>query len=588
MKIREFVLAGISASAGICIGKAYLVDREGVDVVEKYAIAPENLPAEVRRFKTAVKRAEDEIQKIIDDSRDELLQHSHILEAHIALLNDKMLYGKTLETLQKERINAEWALKKVVSHLKTLFRGMTDPYLRERSADIVHVSDHIMRNLVGVGHVDIGAIKKRVILVAQDLSPAQTSQINLERIMAFLTDRGGKTSHTGIIAQALEIPAVVGLGEATRKIKNDDLIIVDGTAGMVIVNPSEKTLLQYEERRARFEEYRTALTRETQRPAETLDGFRAVVMGNIELPEEAVAVIRHGGEGIGLYRTEFQYLRGPDFPNENELFDNYRDVVQVMAPRPVTVRTLDINGDKARNGSLAADEANPALGLRAIRYCLKRPDVFRTQLRAILRAAAFGNVRVIFPMIATYYEVLEARKALQEAADSLEKDGIAYAGQIEVGIMIEVPSAVIIADQLAQQVDFFSIGTNDLIQYALAIDRGNRQVAHLYQPLDPAILRMIKHVADIAKDQGIKVYICGEMAASPSHVPILLALGIDELSMNPRAIPAVKRMISSIRIEDARRFVQEALKQPTARDVARLLKETYGDILTVHKYRHNS
>jgi phosphotransferase system enzyme I (PtsI) len=586
MKITETILGGISASAGICIGKAYLVDREGVDVVEKYAISPGNLSAEVRRFKAAVKNAEDELRKILADSPDELLQQGQILEAHIELLNDKRLYGKTIEIIQKERINAEWALRKVASRLKAVFRDMTDPYLRERSADIAHVSDCVMRNLVGVQGVNIRAINKRVVLVAHDLSPAETSQINLERIMGFITDRGGKASHTGIIAQALGLPAVVGLEEATRRIKNDDLIIVDGTAGVVIVNPSEKTLAQYEERRLRFEEYITVITREAQQPAQTLDGFHAVVMGNIELPEEADTVIRHGGEGIGLYRTEFQYLRRLDFPSEDELFEKYSNVVERMTPLPVTLRTLDINGDKARNGSLAAHETNPALGLRAIRYCLKRPEVFRTQLRAILRAAAPGNVRVMFPMIATYFELLEARKALDEAAESLEKDGIVYSRELDVGIMIEVPSAVIIADQLAEHVDFFSIGTNDLIQYALAIDRGNQQVAHLYQPLDPAILRMLKHVADVAKAKGIKVYMCGEMAGSPSYVPILLGLGLDELSMNSQGIPAVKSTIAAIRLEDARDFVQEALKQRTARDVARLLKASYGDILAGKKYRH--
>ena len=301
-------------------------------------------------------------------------------------------------------------------------------------------------------------------------------------------------------------------------------------------------------------------------------------MGNIELPEEVVSVLDHGGDGIGLYRTEFQYLTRSDFPGEDELFDKYKDVVEVMAPRPVTIRTLDINGDKAIASSNGSDEANPALGLRAIRYCLKRPDIFRTQLRAILRAAAFGNVRILIPMISSLDEIRDTKKLLNEAADSLEKEGKAYNKNIEFGIMIEVPSAVIMADVMAQEADFFSIGTNDLIQYTLAIDRGNREVAHLYHPFHPAILRMIKHVTDVGKEKGIKVFMCGEMAGDPFNVPVLLGLGIDELSMNPQSIPAVKNMIRSLKVEDARHFIKEALKQTTTMDVIKLVEASFGEM----------
>ena len=333
-----------------------------------------------------------------------------------------------------------------------------------------------------------------------------------------------------------------------------------------------------------YEDYKAVITRESHLGAETTDGVQLEVMANIEFPEEIVSVKNYGGDGIGLYRTEFQYMNRPEFPEEEELFGKYREVVELMDPKPVTIRTLDINGDKAIANQSGLDEANPALGLRAIRYCLRKPDVFRTQLRAILRAAAFGNVRILFPMIAAYFEICEAIKAMDDAAESLEKDGLPYKREIEIGIMIEVPSAVVLADLLAEKADFFSIGTNDLIQYALAIDRGNRNVAHLYQPLDPAVLRLIQRVAEVSREKGIEVYMCGEMAATAHHIPLLLGLGIDELSMNPQSIPRAKRVLRSLSVSDARSLAREALKKKTARGVFEMIQSTYGDIISELEY----
>jgi len=574
----EIKLNGVGASPGICIGKAYLVDKEGVEVVEKYFISGKNLDGEIKRFKAAVKNAVNELRSIIENVPDEVRRHTGILETHIALLKDKMLYDKTIETIKKERVNAEWALKKVVDDIKVMFQNISDSYLKERSDDITHVSDRIIKFLIGSEDVNIGEIDKRVILVAKDLSPADASQIQLDKIMGFITDRGGKASHTSIIARTLEVPAVLGVGNATKTINNDDTIIIDGTTGVVIIHPSGQTLGEYKKLKTRHEEHKAYLSRGSHLKAETLDGLSLQIMGNIELPEEVVSVLDHGGDGIGLYRTEFQYLTRSDFPGEDELFDKYKDVVEVMGPRPVTIRTLDINGDKAISSSNGSEEANPALGLRAIRYCLKRPDIFRTQLRAILRAAAFGNVRILIPMISSLDEIRDTKKLLNEVADSLEKEGKAYNKNIEFGIMIEVPSAVIMADVMAQETDFFSIGTNDLIQYTLAIDRGNREVAHLYHPFHPAILRMIKHVTDVGKEKGIKVFMCGEMAGDPFNVPVLLGLGIDELSMNPQSIPAVKNMIRSLKVEDARHFIKEALKQTTTMDVIKLVEASFGEM----------
>jgi phosphotransferase system enzyme I (PtsI) len=576
----EKKISGISGSPGICIGKAYLVDKEGVDLVEKYYISKDNLRNEINRFKAAVKNARDELGAIIADTPEELRRHAYILEAQLALTKDKMLYGRTIETIEKELVNAEWALKKVVSSVKRMFREIPDPYLRERVNDINHVSDRIMRNLVGAKDVDIAAIDKRVILVAHDLSPADTSRIQLERIKGFITDRGGKASHTSIIARTLGIPSVLGLEDATDIIKNDDIIILDGTTGVIIIHPTDQTLVEYEERKAAYEEYEAAITRRSDLPAVTADGFRVPVLGNIELPEEIVSVIDHGGDGIGLFRTEFLYLSLNNFPSENELFDRYKDVVEVMAPKPVTIRTLDIKGDKTPAYISNSTEINPAMGLQAIRFCLKRPDIFKTQLRAILRAAVFGKVRLMFPMISSCEEIREAKKNLREVEDSLKKDGLLFNSDIEIGIMIEVPSAVIMADAMAEIVDFFSIGTNDLIQYSLAIDRGNRNVAHLYNPLHPAVIRMLKHVIDVGKQKGIKVGMCGEMAGDPFNMPILLGLEIDELSMNPQSIPSVKNTIRALDVKSCKLFLKDVLQQTTTEDVMKLMTDKYGDIIS--------
>ncbi len=577
---QEIILKGIGGSPGICIGKAYLVDREGVDVVKKYYLRKESLPTEVCRFKKAVKKAQEGLRQIISNMPEEFRQHAQILETHVLLLEDKMIYNRTIEVIETERVNAEWALKKVVSLVKPMFENMTNDYLKQRAEDITHVAKRIMDNLTGADQVNIAGIDKRVILVARDLAPAETSQIQLERIKGFVTNRGGRASHTSIIARTLEIPAVLGVGNATRQIKNDDIIIVDGKAGIVVVNPTEKTLLEAEERRERYEIQRLLMVRKSHLAAQTQDGVRISVMGNIELPEEVVTLLDHGGDGIGLYRTEFQYLSRKEFPSEDNLFENYKDVIDVMGSRPVTIRTLDINGDKAVNYINDAPEPNPALGLRAIRYCLRKPEIFKTQLRAILRAAAHGNVRILLPMISGIEEVEQAVAILDEAAGSLEKEGIPHNRDIPVGIMVEVPSAVITADILARKVDFFSIGTNDLLQYSLAIDRGNRHVAHLHQPLHPAILRMVKRTCDIGHQNNVPIYMCGEMAAEALFTPILLGLGVDELSMNPQAIPHVKNAIRAIDATELGAFLEEALQLTTPKAVEALLESRYGSIVS--------
>jgi phosphotransferase system enzyme I (PtsI) len=569
-------LQGIAGSPGISIGKAYLVQQESVEVVEKRFVEDKNIPGEVKRFKDAVKKAQKQLKRVIDDVPEEFRDHVYILDAHMMLLKDKMINDGTIKNIKRENVNAEWALKMTVDEIKSVFKKMPDAYLRERAADVAHASKLIIENLLGTPTNNITDIDKRVIIVAHDLSPAETTQMQLEKVKAFLTDLGGKTSHTGIMARSLEIPAVLGLGNATEHIKTDDLIIVDGTAGVVIVDPDEETLTQYQERKDRFEEYQAMITRASRLPAKTTDGVQLSVLGNIGLLEEVVSVIDHGGDGIGLYRTEFHYLNRPTLPSEQELFDNYRDVAEIMAPRTVTIRTLDIGGDKFASGLELAEEMNPALGLRAIRFSLQSPEIFNTQLRAILRAATLGNVRVMIPMISRVDEILAAKRMISEAAESLDKAGIPFKADIEIGAMIEVPSAAMMADILAREVSFFSIGTNDLIQYALAIDRVNKQVAHLYQPLHPAVLRMVHRVVLAAKQAGIEVYMCGEMAGDPMNLPVLLGMEIDAVSMNPISIPGIKRIARMLSLEESKLFLEDALKQPTTQQVVDLVHDTYG------------
>ncbi|MFH1076902.1 MAG: phosphoenolpyruvate--protein phosphotransferase [Pseudomonadota bacterium] len=566
----NIMLKGIGGSPGIAIGKAYLVERGNMDVVQRYHISKEHVRSETKRFQDAVANAKKEINKVMDDLPKEYRESAYILDSHLLIMKDKMIYQNTLDIIKKELINSEWALSKSVDRVKEVFSRMSDPYLRERINDIIHVSYSILRNLSGQTTQRLSEINKRVILVAHDLSPAETTQIQLDKVQGFITEMGGITSHTAIIARSYEIPAVLGLTGSTRKISTGDLLVIDGANGVVIINPDDDSLAKYYQEQERLEAYAKILARSSHLPAETIDKVRLKVMANIEMLEEVVAVLNHGGDGIGLFRTEYLYLNKKALPTEEELYENYREVAEILNTRQLTIRTLDIGGDKFAKSIDWGYEANPALGLRAIRFCLKEPDIFKTQLRAILRAATQGNVRIMFPMISSMEELIGAKDILSNVCESLDKEGIPFKQDIKIGIMIEVPSAVMLADVLAQEVDFFSIGTNDLIQFSLAIDRGNEQVANLYQPLHPAILRMVKHVVDAGHAAGIEVGMCGEMTAIESHVPILVGLGLDELSMNPMMIPHVKKIIRSLSMKDCKPLLEEALKQKTTKDVVRL------------------
>ncbi len=560
-------LEGIPVSPGIICGKARVVDRSRVKILYQYLISDRQVNLEVKRFKEALADAKAHIATLRDHMPEQLKAHGFILDTHLMILDDSMLSEATVRTILDEKINAEWALKKSVHEVRRLFEQIEDDYIRERINDVENVAQRVLMNLCGKEPTSLSDIEERGIIVAHDLSPVDTSEMNIAKIMGFITDVGGRTSHTAIMAQALKIPAVVGLESATQAIPDGTLIIVDGNTGRIIINPDDQTILAYQEKQLEHERHVSSVLRQCHLPAETVDGRRTSIMANIEFLEEMAVARDHGAEGIGLYRTEFLFLRSKELPTEQELFEDYREVAEFISPLPVTIRTLDLGGDKFSSTLPLGKEMNPALGLRAIRFCLKEGGIFRRQLRAIMRASAFGHVRLMFPMISGVQEVLDAKVVLTEVKEELDREGLEYDPNLSVGIMIEIPAAVTVADILARHVDFFSIGTNDLIQYALAIDRVNEHVAYMYQPFHPAILRMIRHVVVAARDAGIEVALCGEMAGDPLCAPILLGLGVQQLSMNAGNIPAVKTMIRTLSAEKAEALLDAVLQLSTSYEV---------------------
>jgi len=560
---RTIVLKGIAVSPGIAFGKVYILDRSEVQAPLYNLDQPAQIVSEIKRFREALKKSREELLEIKKSLSEREIEPSFILDVHILMLRDKTLLNTTIENIREKKINAEWALKLTLNKYREMFSKIEDSYLKERISDVEYVSQRILRNLVGAKSKSIAEIEERVLIVSRDLSPADTVQMKMDRIMGFATDMGGKTSHTAIIARSLGIPAVVGLERITREVRNNDEIIIDGCDGFVIVNPDPEVLIRYEEKKRHFEILEEDLLREAHLPAVTLDGCKIGIGANIEFVEEIPTALAHGAEGIGLYRTEFIYINRERLPTEEEHFSNYRKIIEGTKLKWSTIRTFDLGGDKFISDPRVADELNPVMGLRAIRFCLQEIELFKVQLRAILRASAYGKTRILFPMISSLEEIQKVKSILGEVKLQLARENIPT-GSIELGIMIEVPSAVIIADSLAREVDFFSIGTNDLIQYTLAIDRVNERVSYLYDPLHPAVLRLIRMIVESAHDAGIRVAICGEMAGEPAFTLMLLGLGLDELSMNPLAIPRVKKIIRNSTLEEAKALLKESMKYDTA------------------------
>ncbi len=565
-QINKFI-QGIGASPGIVTGKAFMVERSKVRAPEK-RIQSVQVDDEVKRFLRAIQESRNQLMEIKEKILDpEVRRHSFILDVHLMILDDQMLIQDTIDTIRKKKVNPEWALDLTLEKLDTAFKAIEDEYLRERRSDLHYVSGRIFRNLLGKKHDDIAKIKGKVIVVAHDLSPADTLQMNLKNLAGFITDIGGKVSHTAILARSLGIPAVVGLEVGTSLINGGDLLMMDGDTGEVVINPTEKVSESFFERKRRIKTMEREVLKYASLPAETRDGVRVRLHANIEMVKEVSSAKNHGAEGIGLYRTEILYLNRKDLPTEEEHYQTYRRLAESISPAVATIRTLDIGGDKFLSNYSAGNEMNPALGLRAIRFSMKEVDIFKIQLRGILRASVHGKLRILFPMISGVGEIRQAKAILEEVKKSLAKARVPFDQGIEIGAMIEIPSASITADILAREVDFFSIGTNDLIQYALAVDRINEHVSYLYEPLHPAILRIIRGVVQSAHQAGIPVAICGEMAAEPAYSLVLLGLGLDEFSMNPVAIPKVKKVLRMSRFEETQSLVEQIFQFPTASEI---------------------
>jgi len=570
------ILVGIAASPGIAIGRCWSVDRRRVRT-PKRRLGPDEVENELARFRTALDVSDLQLAEVKEkveraDGAAGTAEHTAIIDMHRMMLRDEMLVHEAQRLVRDERLNAEWAVKRAVRKIKSAFHEQADEYFKERRADVDYVGERIIKNLLGQAP-DVDELPPEgAIIVAHDLSPADTALLLHERkVAAFVTDAGAKTSHTAIVARALEVPAVVGVGRITALVDRGDWIIVDGSRGVVVINPTPGERGDYEAARERYRAAEEDLLRTRDFPARTQDDVTVRVAGNIEFVEEVPSLLSHGGEAIGLYRTEFLFLGRSDLPSEEEHYQNYRKVLETLAPRPVTIRTFDLGGDKLPSG-MRVHADNPALGLRAIRYCLRQPDLFRAQLRALLRASVHGNLKIMFPMISGVAELRTARRALDEVHGELARARIPVKEDIPVGIMIELPSAALIADRLARECDFFSIGTNDLIQYTIGIDRQNKDVAYLYKPLHLAVLRMLDLVCAAGREAGIPVSMCGEMAGEPVNALVLVGLGVSELSMNGPSIPLVKRVIRAAKASDGRALVGRLLALTTADDIEREVK----------------
>jgi len=570
---------GIGVSPGVAICRAQLLEREGARP-EKRLINREEIHGEIERFRSAVDNALAELEALRNKTAESLGErYGAILDFHSAMLTDPSFREEVERRIQLNKFSAEYAVQRVLRNRARSIASSGHELFRQRASDIADIEHRLLRHLGARGETTTLLPLEPVILVARDLTPSQTASLSRKRVHGFATDLGGKTSHTAIVARALGIPAVVGLGSITREVSAGDLLVIDGSSGTVVIDPDQRSLERYRLIQRAFEEFEAQLEYLVRMPAETVDGFRVSLHANIEFREEVKAALDMGADGIGLYRTEFLYLESERPPDEERQYHIYREAAKLMAGKPVVIRTLDLGADKMPQGE-TSPEANPFLGCRSIRYTLIcRPDLLKTQLRAILRASTYGDVRIMLPMVTSVEEIVRTKALLADAMDDLRGRGIAFNPQIQLGVMIEVPSAALAADTLAAESDFFSIGTNDLIQYVLAVDRGNSTVASLYQPGHPAVLRLLRHIIETGRKHSVPVAMCGEMSGDVVYVPLLLGLGLEQLSAAPPNLLEVRRVIRSLTLREAEETARKVLTCNSAGEAEAILREKAHSIV---------
>ena len=566
--------AGLGVSPGIARGVVYVYRPEDEEETPLRRITEEQIPGEIARFEAALLATRQQIIEMQERIAGAIgARDAGIFDAHLLVVEDRTLIDEVLRTLSREKLNVENVFQAVANRYAKTLGEIDDPYLRERALDIHDVARRVLRNLSGKAARSLSEIKTPHILVAHNLTPSDTAQLNRNLVLGFVTDVGSKTSHTAIMARALNIPAVVGLHDASETLVSGDQVLLDGYGGLLIANPNDKTLWEYGEVEAQKGRIEEQLTELKDTSSTTADGRHITLSANIELPEEVEFVKKSGAEGIGLYRTEFFYINKTEFPDEEEQFQNYLSVAQRIHPDPVIIRTLDMGGDKFMSALGLPQEMNPFLGLRAIRFCLEQPEIFKVQLRAILRASIAGNVRMMYPMVSGIDELRRANALLNECREELRRENIPFNAEMDVGVMIEVPSAAITADILAREVDFFSIGTNDLIQYSIAVDRVNERISHLYEPTHPAIVRLIKRVVDAGHAHNIWVGVCGEMAGEITLTPLLIGLGVDELSTGAGLVPRVKRAVRTLDMGECLQLVEDVTRIDSSQEILKRCEE---------------
>ena len=581
---KETRFEGAGVSPGIARGKVHVV-RDDLDEVVHYRIASSQVADEISRFETALIQTRMQILQMQQRIAESIgAKDAAIFDAHLLVVEDRTLIDEVLRKLETDLCNVEWIFQEVATRYAETLNKIDDPYLRERALDIQDVTKRVIHNLQGKAPKAFLALTEPHILVAHNLTPSDTASIDRANVLGIATDLGSRTSHAAILARSLNIPAIVGLHDITAKLESGEQVLLDGSDGYLIVDPTSETLTQYAEIESRRAKVTARLKELRETTSTTRDGRHIVLSANIELPEDVDAVTANGAEGVGLYRTEFLYLNRPTLPTEDEQYETYRKVAERVRPHPLIIRTFDLGGDKLAPGAVdIADELNPFLGWRAIRFCLENVDIFKTQLRAILRASTVGNIKIMFPMISGLDELRRAIAVLEGCKEELRRSKINVSERVDVGAMIEIPSAAICASVLASNVDFFSIGTNDLIQYALAVDRVNEKIAYLYEPTHPAVLRLLKIIADAAHANRIWVGVCGEMAGDIALIPLLLGLGMDELSTAAILVPRVKRAVQSLAIPECRELVEETFKLNTGAEILErcleLADKRYGDLL---------